>query len=98
MFFGTPHLGSSTASIGSRFLQLGSFFTRTNIALIQQLEKDSNFLDLQMMQFRPICTEFESSFFYEAFKTPISHRGWPSILVSKMDHPGNISLQNIDEL
>jgi triacylglycerol esterase/lipase EstA (alpha/beta hydrolase family) len=83
MFFGTPHQGTSTASLGSRFLQFGSFFFHTNLALIQQLEKDSDFLGMQMRQYRPICTDFESYFFYEAFKTPVSRRGWLSIQVSR---------------
>ncbi|KAK4452200.1 hypothetical protein QBC34DRAFT_435996 [Podospora aff. communis PSN243] len=81
MFFGTPHQGTKTASYGFWGLQLMSFFFHTNLALIQQLEKDSDFLGMQRMQYGRIGVDFESSFFYECFKTPVRSRGWPSIMV-----------------
>lgn len=71
LFFGTPHLGSSLASLATRLLRLGSLFTPTNIALIRHLREGSDWLRMQLSQFKDIAARLELASFYETYRTPI---------------------------
>ncbi|KAM7184408.1 hypothetical protein V8F20_012231 [Naviculisporaceae sp. PSN 640] len=72
IFFGTPHGGSSIASLGTKLLRLASPFTRTNIVIIRHLQEDSEYLRTQHDQFGPISSDFKIVNFYETYRTPIT--------------------------
>ncbi|KAM7213640.1 hypothetical protein V8F06_010961 [Rhypophila decipiens] len=71
VFFGTPHGGSSIASLGTKLLILGSPFARTSTLHIRHLQQNSEWLRMQADQFAPIIREFDITNFYETYRTPL---------------------------
>ncbi|KAM7187468.1 hypothetical protein V8F33_011208 [Rhypophila sp. PSN 637] len=71
VFFGTPHGGSSIASLGTKLLILGSPFARTSTLHIRHLQQNSEWLRMQADQFAPIIPEFDITNFYETYRTPL---------------------------
>lgn len=74
VFFGTPHAGSSIASLGKLLLTLVSPVASTNTSLIRHLQQNSEWLRMQTEQFNPISSEFDIITFYETDRRPIFWR------------------------
>ncbi|KAK0643970.1 hypothetical protein B0T16DRAFT_416929 [Cercophora newfieldiana] len=71
LFFGTPHSGTSYASLATHLLRLGS--PLTNISLVRHLHNDSEWLRMQRNQFEPRSEDLKLFYFYETYKTKILH-------------------------
>lgn len=80
IFMGTPHQGSSAASMGQAFVNIASIFSPTNSRVIRNLQRDSELLQQQLQQFNVISQEFVTKFAYEEYSTPVA-KG-TSVLVS----------------
>lgn len=71
MFFGTPHQGTESASCGKVIVNVASIFQHTSIAILEHLEKDSEWLEMQLEQYKSISLEFFTIFCFESYPTPI---------------------------
>lgn len=72
-FMGTPHQGSSGgAYLGEPIINVASIFGTTNNRVLQNLERDSEWLQQQLGQYAPISRDFVTKFAYEMLPTPIA--------------------------
>lgn len=71
LFMGTPHQGGSGVHLGELMLNVASIFVPTNNAILQHLERDSEWLQQQLGQYAPISSDFVTIFAYEIFPTPV---------------------------
>lgn len=60
-------------------MDIASIFMHTTPTLLQNLERDSEYLQQQLQQFLPISNDFVTKFAYETYPTPIF--GGRSLLV-----------------
>jgi hypothetical protein len=67
---GTPHQGSSGVQLGKLLVNVASLCVAANDQLMKHLEQDSEWLQQQLGQYRPISGEFVIKFAYEEYKTP----------------------------
>jgi hypothetical protein len=71
VFFGTPHQGTDSASWGKVLVNVASLFRNTSTALLEHLERDSEWLELQLQQYNAISSEIFTIFCFESYPTPI---------------------------
>jgi len=80
IFFGTPHQGTESASWGKVLVNVASIFQHTSTAILEHLEKDSEWLETQLEQYKSISSEIFTIFCFESFPTPLPARN--SMMVS----------------
>lgn len=68
---GTPHQGGSGVHLGELMLNMASIFVKANNRILQDLERDSEWLQQQLGQYAPISGDFVTKFGYETYPTPI---------------------------
>jgi len=71
IFLGTPHQGGEGVAWGERLVAIASIFVQTNKMLLQHLQRDSEWLQLQLNQYLGISDEFVTRFAYETLPTAI---------------------------
>jgi hypothetical protein len=71
IFFGTPHQGTASASLGKVLINVASIFRHTNNAILEHLERDSPWLEMQLEQYRLISSEVFTIFCFESYPTPL---------------------------
>ncbi|KAF2495908.1 hypothetical protein BU16DRAFT_459726, partial [Lophium mytilinum] len=71
MFFGTPHQGTESASWGKVLANVTSVFRHTNTAILEHLERDSEWLEIQLEQYKTISSEVFTIFCFESYPTPL---------------------------
>ncbi|OCL01786.1 hypothetical protein AOQ84DRAFT_206150 [Glonium stellatum] len=71
MFFGTPHQGTDSASWGKVLANVASIFRHTSTAILEHLERDSEWLETQLGQYNSISSEFRTIFCFESYPTPL---------------------------
>jgi hypothetical protein len=72
IFLGTPHQGGEGVAWGERLVAIASIFVQTNKGLLQHLQRDSEWLQLQLIQYLGISDEFVTRFGYETLPTAIA--------------------------
>ena len=72
IFLGTPHQGGEGVEWGERLATIASIFVQTNKMLLQHLQRDSEWLQLQLNQYLGISDEFVTRFAYETLPTAIA--------------------------
>ena len=72
LFMGTPHQVGSGVRLGELIFNVASIFVTTNDRTLQQLERDSEWLQQQLSQYAPISGDFITKFAYEIYPTPIA--------------------------
>lgn len=71
MFFGTPHQGTDSATWGKVFVNVASLFQHTSTALLQHLERDSEWLRMQLKQYNSISSDIFTILYFESYPTPL---------------------------
>src|SRR2546429_6851880 len=73
LFMGTPHLGSEFASTASSAVltRVVWVFWTTDPELLKHLKRDSEWLGMQLTQYKHISMEFNTVFFFERLETTI---------------------------
>ena len=71
IFLGTPHQGGEGVEWGEILVAIASIFVQTNRTLLQNLQRDSEWLQLQLSQYLGISDEFVTIFAYETLPTAI---------------------------
>lgn len=64
---GTPHQGGSGVALGRLMVNV---FVAADDRLLLHLERDSEWLQQQLVQYGPISGDFVTKFAYEAYATP----------------------------
>jgi hypothetical protein len=85
MFFGTPHQGTDSASWGKVLVNVASIFRHTSTALLEHLERDSEWLEMQLEQYNSISSGIFTIFCFESYPTPLPARN--SMLVGRIGRP-----------
>ncbi len=80
IFFGTPHQGADSASWGKVLANVASIFRHTTTAILEHLETHSQWLEIQLEQYKSISSEIFTIFCFESFPTPLPARN--SMMVS----------------
>jgi hypothetical protein len=86
MFFGTPHQGTESASWGKVVVNVASIFQHTSTAILEHLEKDSEWLEVQLEQYKSISSEVFTIFCFESYPTPLL--AGRSMMVSSLGEEG----------
>ena len=71
MFMGTPHQGGNGVKAGRLVLNMASLVMPTNGKILEKLQRDSEWLEMQNEQYLPISKLFVTYFAYEEYKTKI---------------------------
>ena len=71
IFMGTPHQGGSGVHLGQLVINIASMFFHANDEIIKHLDRDSEWLQLQQVQYAPISANFKTKFAYETLPTRI---------------------------
>jgi hypothetical protein len=71
IFFGTPHQGTDSASWAKVLANIASIFRHTSTAILQHLERDSEWLEMQLVQYNSISSEIRTIFCFESYPTPL---------------------------
>jgi hypothetical protein len=69
LFLGTPHQGADGVDLALCLLRIQSIYTQTNDAILQHLQRDSEFLQSQMSLYTSISGNYDTKFFYEMYPT-----------------------------
>ena len=93
MFFGTPHQGTESASWGKVVVNVASIFRHTSTAVLEHLEKNSEWLEIQLEQYKSISTEIFTIFCFESYPTPLP--AGRSMMVSSLDEKCGWCVSNI---
>ncbi|KAK4895529.1 hypothetical protein LTR27_006311 [Elasticomyces elasticus] len=75
IFFGTPHQGGNGVSFGKIIATVASIAIQTNTALLNHLEKDSEWLEQQLGQYALISGNIHHKFCYETVPTMVAGVG-----------------------
>lgn len=67
---GTPHQGGSGVALGKLMFNIASVFVAEDNRLLQHLERDSEWLQQQLGQYRPISGDFVTKYAFEENPTP----------------------------
>jgi hypothetical protein len=86
MFFGTPHQGTDSASWGKVLVNVASIFQHASTALLEHLERDSEWLEMQLEQYNSISSEIFTIFCFESRPTPLP--AGQSMIVSSVSGQG----------
>jgi hypothetical protein len=86
MFFGTPHQGTESASWGKVVVNVASIFRHTSTAILEHLEKNSEWLEIQLEQYKSISSEVFTLFCFESYPTPLP--AGRSMMVSSLNEEG----------
>jgi hypothetical protein len=70
MFMGMPHQGGSGVALGRLMVNVASVSVAADDRLLRHLERDSEWLQQQLGQYRPISGDFVTKFAYETYATP----------------------------
>ena len=91
---GTPHQGGDGVAWGKRLVDVASVFVKTNVRLLNILERDSEALQQQLGQYNPISGDFDTKF--ETKATPLV-LGRSIIVVPKASavDPGQVNVEPI---
>lgn len=81
IFFGTPHQGGNYVSWGKLLVNVASAFQHTSSSLLEHLEKDSEWLEIQLEQYKPISAEIFTIFCFETYPTRLT--SGVSVMVSQ---------------
>lgn len=83
IFMGTPHRGghNSSVKLGTLLLKIASIFVKVNSSLLKNLKPGSEWLEMQLAQYTPLSSKYDTTFAYEEYSTDILGK---SIMVS--DH------------
>ncbi|MCJ1342919.1 hypothetical protein MMC31_001108 [Peltigera leucophlebia] len=97
LFFGTPHQGGNDVSRGKRLVDVASVFYHTSDVLLNHLEKDSEWLETQLEQYKPISAEIFTLFCFESYPTSLKV-GISRIIVPKSSAvvPGVVNAEAIE--
>ena len=60
-----------TSHGAKKLIDVGSIFFHTNNALLKHLEKDSESLEIQLEQYKPISVEIFTIFCFQSYPTPL---------------------------
>ncbi|MCJ1433791.1 hypothetical protein MMC27_003156 [Xylographa pallens] len=71
MFFGTPHQGGNGVALGKLVLRVASVALNTNDRAMKHLEQHSEWLETQLGQYSAISQDFDTTFLYESYPTPL---------------------------
>ena len=71
LFFGTPHQGGNYVSWGKLLVNVAPICRHTSSDLLEHLEKDSEWLETQLEQYKPISTDFFTIFCFETYPTTL---------------------------
>ena len=71
MFFGTPHQGTDSASWGKVLVNVATLYQHTNKAILNHLERDSEWLETQLEQYKAISSDIFTIFCYESCPTAL---------------------------
>jgi hypothetical protein len=71
IFFGTPHQGGNYVSLGKLLVNVASIFRHTSSDLLEHLEKDSEWLETQLEQYKPISADIFTIFCFESYPTTL---------------------------
>ena len=69
IFLGTPHQGANGIQLGKLLVNVVSVFTAADGRILRNLERDSEWLQQQQVQYGSISGEFVTKFAYETYKT-----------------------------
>jgi hypothetical protein len=80
---GTPHQGGSGVALGKLIVNIASAVMPADDRLLKHLERDSEWLQMQLGQYGPISADFVTKFAFEEFQTPtiLGHSIMVSILI-----------------
>jgi hypothetical protein len=67
---GTPHQGGNGVQLGKLLVNVASLFVAADDRILRHLERDSEWLQLQLGQYGPISKDFVTKFAYEEYETP----------------------------
>lgn len=68
---GTPHAGGGGVSWGKLALNLASIVKNTKPEYLDVLERNSQWLEQQQVQYNSISSKFDTKFFYEIYETEL---------------------------
>lgn len=71
IFFGTPHQGTDSASWGKVLVNVATLYQHTNKAILNHLERDSEWLETQLEQYKAISSDIFTIFCYESCPTAL---------------------------
>ncbi|OAL46213.1 hypothetical protein IQ07DRAFT_603591 [Pyrenochaeta sp. DS3sAY3a] len=71
VFCGTPHQGTDSASWGKVLMNVVSIFQHTSTSLLTHLERDSEWLQIQLEQYNSISSDVFTIFCFESYPTPL---------------------------
>lgn len=72
---GTPHAGGGGVSWGKLALNLASVIKHKKLENLNVLERNSQWLEQQQVQYNSISGRFDTKFFYEIYETPLPGGG-----------------------
>ena len=71
LFFGTPHHGGNGVTLGELVLRIASVAITTSDRAMKNLRKESEWLETQLGQYSAISQDFDTTFLYESYPTPL---------------------------
>jgi len=69
IFLGTPHQGGNSVQLGKLLVNIASVFVAADDRILKHLERDSEWLSMQLAQYGPISGDFVTKFAFEEYKT-----------------------------
>ena len=66
---GTPHQGGNGVPLGRLILKVASLAAKADDKILKHLERDSEWLQQQLIQYNPISSDFVTKFAYETLPT-----------------------------
>ncbi|KND93937.1 Kinesin light chain [Tolypocladium ophioglossoides CBS 100239] len=70
IFMGTPHQGGDGFQLGRLLTDIASVFIAADDLIIENLKRDSEWLQQKLGQYDQISSDFVTAFVYEAYETP----------------------------
>lgn len=68
---GTPHAGGGGVTWGKLALNLASIVKNTKADYLDVLERNSQWLEQQQVQYNSISSRYDTKFFYEIYETEL---------------------------
>jgi hypothetical protein len=80
---GTPHQGDSGVALGKLMVNIASAVMPADDRLLKNLERDSEWLQMQLGQYGPIGADFVTKFAFEEVQTPtlLGHSNMVSLFI-----------------
>jgi hypothetical protein len=70
LFLGTPHQGADGIDLAKLLLGIQSIYSKTNDAVLKDLQSHSPALQQQLSQYTPISGNYETKFYFELLSNP----------------------------